>query len=214
MSVLLFIGVLYQGNSISLLNLEKQRLERDIAHFNKEATALRASLSNHQQEKSSLEAQLQQAKIKTSTAETSLARAQGLRESLQSEIREINAQLRECDRNAKKREEELEADVAKVTQERNDLKIQVDTESSMSATWAQKLAEEQRAKAECYEHLKWLTTPEATTTTENTNSEEIIVTEDIDLGRKGAEEIKDDVIVEVIRDDTGSSQKHRMDLER
>lgn len=215
-SVLFFVGVLYQGSRLSLVNLEKEQLEREIAHFSKEAASLRASLSNHQQEKSLLEAQLEEALARVERGESSLTRANALRETLQAEIREINAHSRERDRAAKKREEDLRNDISKLTQERNDLQIRVDTEDSTSTTWARKLAEEQRAKEACQAQLKIYRDHETIEIRHDGDWDTIAESDrqgDVDLGRKGAEDVhQEEVFVEVGRD--GSQQKHRMDLER
>ena len=184
LSVVLFVVVLYQGNRQSLLALDKEQSNRDVEHLKTEATSLRASLNNQQQEKEMLQRQLREALGTTDRIQENLKRSQDLRESLQTEMRDMNARLRRCENDAKKREEELEADIAKVTQERNDLKIRVDTDDAMAVTWARKLAEEQMETKKCQEKLALLSPKTAAAA--GSQGETSQNHAEVDLGRKVA----------------------------
>ena len=182
LSAVLFVVVLYQGSRMSLLRLDKEQLTRDVGHLKSETASLRASLNNQQQENDVLQKDLREAGGTADRLQENLRRSQELRESLQTEMRDMNARLRRCEDDAKKREEELEADIAKVTQERNDLKIRVETDDAMAITWARKLADEQMATRQCQQKLSLLSpTTEGGRPGETTQNNV-----DVDLGRKVA----------------------------
>eukprot|EP00210_Caulerpa_lentillifera_P004036 g3851.t1 len=153
---ILFVIVIYQGNRISSLKREIEQFNRDSVRLMHESSTLRASLNSFQQERDTLEVRLKENGENLDLLENALTRQRLMTDSAESEGRKTRQSLLDCERNAKKREEELEADLATVNQEKRDLSIRVDTEHSMAADWSKKLANEKLAREDCEEKVKSL----------------------------------------------------------
>eukprot|EP00210_Caulerpa_lentillifera_P000323 g316.t1 len=155
-AILLLFVVLYESNRFSSLRLENKRLDRDTSRLNREVGALRSTSNTIQHEKELLEKRLAEQSSNLESTRKFLDNQQQLTEKAEAEDRKVRQSLLKCERNAKKREEELEEQLESANREKRDLSIRLDTEQALSADWSKKIAIEKLAREDCEQKLNLL----------------------------------------------------------